>query len=327
MPLVLMNSFSTHEDTMAALAARHPELEARGLLRAFVQNRFPRIEVTPGGCQPLSLPDPDDNWNPPGHGDLYPSILVSGILDDLLDQGIEVAFVSNSDNLGAVMDPRVAAHMLERGEDLPFLMEVRKRGKMDRKGGHLAVRVADDQLVLREIAQCPGHQVDAFQDIRRYGYFNTNNLWVNLRALKRALEEAGGGFLPLPMICNGKDVQGHDVVQLETAMGAAVEMFPGAAALVVPRSRYAPVKTTDHLLVVRSDAYELDRGSYQLVLTGGRAEPPVVTLNPKLYKTVAQLERAFPEGIPSLRECTSLTIESEAVFPAATRFAGDVVIR
>jgi UTP--glucose-1-phosphate uridylyltransferase len=326
LPLVLMNSYSTHQDTMDKLAERHPELAERRLIRAFVQNRFPRIEPTPDGFQPLSLPQADDNWNPPGHGDLYPSILVTGILDDLLDQGVEVAFVSNSDNLGAVMDPRIAAHMLDRGEELPFLMEVRERGKMDRKGGHLAVRVADDQLVLREVAQCPKHQLDFFQDIQRYGYFNTNNLWVNLRALKRALNEAGDGFLPLPMIRNRKTIKGHEVVQLETAMGAAVEMFPGAAALVVPRSRYAPVKTTNHLLVVRSDAYELDSANYQLVLTGGRTEPPVVTLNPEFYKTVAQLEHAFPEGIPSLRRCTSLTIKKPVVVPVDTEWVGDVVI-
>jgi UTP--glucose-1-phosphate uridylyltransferase len=326
-PLVLMNSFSTHEDTMQALAERHPELQARGLLHAFVQNRFPRIEMTGDTARPLSLADEAANWNPPGHGDLYPSILISGILDALLEQGVEVAFVSNSDNLGAVMDWRIAGHMLAEGDGLPFLMEVRERGEMDRKGGHLALRSADDQLVLREVAQCPEHQMDAFQDIRRYGYFNTNNLWVNLRSLKAAMDEAGEGFLPLPMIRNRKSVAGHDVVQLETAMGAAVEMFHGAAALVVPRSRYAPVKTTNHLLVVRSDAYELEAESQQLVLTGGRIEPPTVTLNPDHYKTVPQLDRAFPDGIPSLRECTSLTIESDTIVPADAKLVGDVVLR
>ena len=325
-PLVLMNSFSTHDDTMAMLAERYPELAERGLVQAFVQNRFPRIEVMGDTVQPLSLPDEEANWNPPGHGDLYPSVLITGILDDLLARGIEVAFVSNSDNLGAVMDPRIAAHMLAQGETLPFLMEVRSRTEMDRKGGHLAVRRADDQLVLRELAQCPENELDAFQDIQRYGYFNTNNLWVNLRSLKAALAAAGDGFLPLPMIRNRKQVAGHDVVQLETAMGAAVEMFPGAAALVVPRSRYAPVKTVNHLLVIRSDAYELDPVSRQLVLTGGRTEPPTITLDGTLFKTVPQLERTFPQGIPSLARCTSLTIKRDAVIPVATRWDGTVVI-
>jgi len=327
LPLVLMNSFSTHDDTMGTLADRHPELAERGLVRAFLQNRFPKIEVVGDRVRPLSLDDDKLNWNPPGHGDLYPSILISGVLDELLAQGVEVAFVSNSDNLGAVMDRRIAGHMLNQGEGLPFLMEVRSRTQMDRKGGHLAMRRADNQLVLREVAQCPKGEEEFFQDISRHGFFNTNNLWVNLRALKAALDEAGEGFLPLPMITNRKTVQEHAVVQLETAMGAAVEMFPQAAALVVPRSRYAPVKTTNHLLVVRSDAYELDAATGQLVLTGGRQEPPVVALDRDLYKTVPQLERAFPGGIPSLTDCTSLTIEAETVVPVDTPLVGDVVIR
>lgn len=326
LPLVLMNSFSTHADTMALLNGRYSELAEKGLVQAFVQNRFPRIEVVGDTVRPLALPDEEANWNPPGHGDLYPSMLVTGILDKLLDQGIEVAFVSNSDNLGAVLDPRIAAHMLANGEALPFLMEVRSRTEMDRKGGHLAVRRADNQLVLREVAQCPASEQDAFQDIRRYGYFNTNNLWVNLRCLKTALAEAGLGFLPLPMIRNCKTIEGHEVVQLETAMGAAVELFRGAAALVVPRDRYAPVKTVNHLLVIRSDAYELDPVSCQLVLTGGRTEPPTVMLDSKLYKTVPQLEQAFPQGIPSLARCRSLTIKRAVVLPPDTPFEGDVVI-
>lgn len=325
-PLVLMNSYSTHADSMALLDARYPELAERGLVRAFVQNRFPRIELAEGGVRPLSLPDESANWNPPGHGDLYPSIRITGILDELLDRGIELAFVSNSDNLGAVMDTRIAAHMLARGESLPFLMEVRERSEMDRKGGHLAMRRADGQLVLREVAQCPGDELDFFQDIRRYGYFNTNNLWVNLRSLRRALAATEGGFLPLPMIRNRKTVAGREVVQLETAMGAAVEMFAGAAALVVPRRRYAPVKTVNHLLTVRSDAYTLDPESRQLLLTGGRENPPSVILDEELYRTVPQLEQAFPEGIPSLAACTSLTIRRQGVFPADTHFAGDVVL-
>ena len=325
-PLVLMNSYNTHEDSMALLAGRYPELAGRGLLRAFVQNRFPRIELADGGVRPLSLAEDEANWNPPGHGDLYPSVLITGILDELLERGIEVAFVSNSDNLGAVMDDRIAAHMLARGEELPFLMEVRVRGEMDRKGGHLARRRTDRQLVLREVAQCPAAEMDCFQDIQRYRYFNTNNLWVNLRSLKRALAATADGFLPLPMIRNAKTVDGRKVVQLETAMGAAIELFPGAAALVVPRSRYAPVKTVNHLLAIRSDAYALDPASRQLVLTGGRTDPPVITLDPELYRTVPQLDVAFPRGIPSLAKCTSLTIRRQAVFPPDARFEGQVVI-
>ena len=325
-PLVLMNSFSTHADTMAMLAERYPDLERRGLLHAFVQNRFPRIELAGDALRPLALADESQNWAPPGHGDLYPAILASGVLDELLAQGIEVAFVSNSDNLGAVLDRRIAAHMLAGGEDLPFLMEARVRTQMDRKGGHLAVRRADDRLILREKAQCPKEEEGCFQDIARYGFFNTNNLWVNLRAMRKALAAAADGFLHLPMIANRKTVDGREVVQLETAMGAAVEMFPKAAVLVVPRSRYAPVKTVNHLLVVRSDVYEVDAATGQLVLVDGREEPPVVTLDADAYKTVPQLESAFPEGIPSLKRCASLKISAATVVPVDMPLIGDVTL-
>ena len=43
-------------------------------------------------------------------------------------------------------------------------------------------------------------------------------------------------------------------------MGSAIGVIDGARALLVPRTRFAPVKSTDDLLLVRSDAYELARG-------------------------------------------------------------------
>ncbi len=115
--------------------------------------------------------------------------------------------------------------------------------------------------MLREIAQTPDDDVDSFQDVSRHRFFNTNTLWVNLRALGALMDERDG-VLGLPMIVNRKTVDPGDagspaVIQLETAMGAAIDVFDGAAAVRVPRARFAPVKTTDDLLVVRSDAYVL----------------------------------------------------------------------
>jgi UTP--glucose-1-phosphate uridylyltransferase len=85
------------------------------------------------------------------------------------------------------------------------------------------------------------------------------------------------------------------------------------------------VKTVNHLRAVRSDAYALDPASRQLVLTGGRTEPPVITLDSELYRTVPQLEAAFPQGIPSLARCTSLTIRRQEVFSADAVFEGEAV--
>ena len=251
-----MNSFYTREDTLAALEA-HPELDS-DVPADFVQNKEPKIRVD--DLTPVEWPDdPALEWCPPGHGDIYTALLTSGTLEQLLDTGYEYAFLSNSDNLGAVLDPRILSWFA--AEELPFVMEVARKTDADRKGGHPARLKETGQLVLRETAQTPEDDMERFPDIDRWTYFNTNNLWVNLRALAAVLDE-NDGVLGLPMIVNRKTVDPCDkstpeVFQLETAMGAAVGVFEGARVLSVPRPRFAPVKTTDDLLVLRSDAYVL----------------------------------------------------------------------
>jgi UTP--glucose-1-phosphate uridylyltransferase len=244
------------------------------------------------------------------------------MLGALLEQGYRYAFVANVDNLGAVLDPRILGWMAREG--FPFLMEVADRTAADRKGGHLARRVSDGGLVLREIAQTPDADVDAFQDISRHRYFNTNNLWLDLRALDERLR-AGGGVLALPMIVNRKTVDPRDgdstpVVQLETAMGAAIGVFEGAQALRVPRRRFAPVKTTNDLLGLRSDAYVVD-DAWEVTLAPSRSQPPVVDLDPAWFKRVGDFEARFAAGAPSLVECSSLDVVGDVAFGA------DVVVR
>src|SRR3989440_2317652 len=254
-PLVLMNSFHTREDSLAALG-RYPDL-AGDVPLDFVQNKEPKIRVD--DLMPVEWPaDPELEWSPPGHGDIYTALVTSGMLETLLEHGYEYALLSNSDNLRAGVDPRILAWFA--AERIPFLMEVAQRTEADRKGGHLARR-RDGQLLLRETAQTPEEDLEAFTDTARHRYFNTNNLWVNLGALAEALE-ARGNVLGLPMIVNRKTVDPTDpsspaVYQLETAMGAAIEVFEGAQALLVPRARFVPVKTTNDLLVLRSNCYVL----------------------------------------------------------------------
>jgi UTP--glucose-1-phosphate uridylyltransferase len=318
-PLVLMNSFYTHEDSLEALAA-HPELES-SVPADFVQHKEPKLLVD--GLRPASWPqDPALEWCPPGHGDLYTALLTSGMLDALLDGGFRYAFLSNSDNLAAVLEPRVLAWIAR--EEIPFVMEVTDRTEADRKGGHIALR-REGGYVLRETAQTPDEDLDALQDISRHRYVNTNNLWLDLKALKALLAEREG-VLGLPLIVNRKTVDPADkaspeVFQLETAMGAAVGVFDGARPLRVPRRRFSPVKTTEDLLALRSDAYVLTEDA-RVELDGRRdGRPPVVDLDDAHYKRLADFDARFPAGAPSLVDCDRLSVEGDVVF------GHDVVVR
>lgn len=305
--LMFMNSYATHEDTMRYLA-KYPDLGKQDLPTAFVQNKFPRIRQE--DLAPFDSKDKDQCWNPPGHGDIYTALSASGILEKLIARGYRYAFVSNSDNLGAAVDPAIAAYMEKH--DIPFLMEVCERTQMDSKGGHLA-QDAEGQLLLREIAQCSEEDLAEFQDIQKYKYFNTNNLWIDLKALEWHLITHDGLML-LPLIVNPKKVEGVPVYQLETAMGAAISSFKGARALVVPRDRFAPVKKTNDLLAIWSDLYELN-DQYQLQLRRGINRVPFIDLDPAFYASLDQMQKRF-EDVPSLAGCKELKIEGDVSFGA-----------
>ncbi len=316
-PLIFMNSYNTQADTLELLA-NYKELKISNLPLDFLQNMFPRIKRD--DFTALNLEDDNSNWNPPGHGDIYGALNSSGILDQLIDKGIKYAFISNSDNLGAIVDQKILSYMASN--DVPFIMEVCKRTEMDKKGGHLA-QTKEGNLILREVAQCPEDEIEEFQDIRKFSYFNTNNLWVNLEALKQTLE-LNNNVLELPLIINPKVVEETPVYQIETAMGAAINVFEGAKALVVPRSRFAPVKKTNDLLLIWSDLYKLN-SSYQIVLTEGVEKIPVIDLDPDYYKTVQQLTNHFKD-VPSLIQCTSLQVKGNVFFGKNVLMRGDVVI-
>jgi UTP--glucose-1-phosphate uridylyltransferase len=313
LPLVLMNSDVTREATREVLA-RHTELDV-GLPLDFEQSMVPKLDA--GSREPVSWPPaPALEWCPPGHGDIYGALRRSGLLQALLERGFRYAMFSNSDNLGANVEPRIAAH-LER-ERIPFLMEVVEGTEADRKGGHVARRRADGQLILREIAQTPPDDQESFRDFRRWRYYNTNNLWVNLEALSELLE-ARSGVLGLPLIVNHKTVDPRapdstPVLQLESAMGAAIGSFRGAQLLVVPRSRFVPVKTTNDLLVMRSDLYSVTDDMQVRPVAERAGQLPFVDLDSRFYKLVDQFEQRFPAGAPSLREAERLVVRGDVTF-------------
>jgi UTP--glucose-1-phosphate uridylyltransferase len=318
LPLLLMNSEATDALTRQALAET-PELDAA----SFLQSMVPKLDAKT--LAPVSWPDnPALEWAPPGHGDVYAALRRSGVLTALLEQGFELAMISNCDNLGSTVDPRIARYVSD--ERVPFLMEAVIGTAAERKGGHIARRRADDRLVLRETAQTPPEDEESFRDYRRWRYYNTNNLWVDLRALADELERRDGVF-ELPLIVNRKTVDPRDsgspaVLQLESAMGAAIGSFPGARVLCVPRTRFAPVKTTDDLLVLRSDVYTL---SSELTVVRHRQDgPPFVELDPRYYKLLDFFEERFPEGAPSLREAERLVVHGDVTFRGGVVVQGAV---
>jgi len=157
-PLVLMNSFKTDEDSKNFLS-RYPNLDS-DIPLSFLQHKFPKVlkENLSPGVWPI---DPDCEWNPPGHGDIYSALITSGILNELISKGYTYAFLSNSDNLGGIMDETILGYFASH--NFPFMIEVAEKTDADIKGGHLA-RLKNGGFILREIAQCPKEEIAEFQD-------------------------------------------------------------------------------------------------------------------------------------------------------------------
>lgn len=321
LPLVLMNSFHTRDDAMAAL---DKALQVDDLPLDFLQSQEPKLRAD--DLTPVSWPDdPSLEWCPPGHGDLYPSLRSSGVLDQLIDAGLRYAFVSNGDNLGATPDADLAAWFVASGA--PMAMEVCRRTVNDKKGGHLAVRRSDGHLVLRESAQTSDEDMAHFTDENRHMFFNTNNLWFDLVKLRDTLNDKQG-VLGLPLIRNAKTVDPKDssstpVIQIESAMGSAIEVFDGAQAIEVPRRRFAPVKTTNELAILRSDLYEL--GEDGMLEPVGDSQPEV-SFDKDFYKKMADFEQRVPFPL-GLRRATSLRVEGDVTFGRDVQVVGDVHLR
>jgi UTP--glucose-1-phosphate uridylyltransferase len=321
LPLIFMNSFRTSADTMAALA-RYTDLPVEGLPLEFLQNKEPKLLVK--DLSPANWPkDPDLEWCPPGHGDLYTALRGTGLLERLIEAGYQRVFVSNSDNLGAVPEARVAGWFATSGA--PFAIEAVRRTPSDRKGGHFARRKIDGRIVLRETAQTPEQDRQALADLDRHKYSSTNNLWFDLAAMKQALD-VRQGILGLPLIRNVKPLDPSDpstpeVIQIETAMGAAIEVFEGSRLIEVGRERFVPVKTTDDLLVLRSDVYDLGQG---FVLDQAAAELPYVDLDDDYYKLVGEFDKRFPDGAPSMKKASSLRVAGDWTFGHGVQVVGDV---
>jgi len=320
--LSMMNSFSTHEDSLSALSRLNPP----DFPLIFNQHRFPKI--LRDGFAPATWPQKLSlEWNPPGHGDIYTALISSGTLQKLLDDGIIYAFIANSDNLCATMDESLLGYFSENR--FPFMMEVSERKPVDFKGGHLA-KHKNGKFILRETAQCPANELDTSRDIARYRFFNTNNIWINLHSLRDLFEQKG--IFHLPMILNPKTLDPRDessppVFQVETAMGTAISLFEGSTVVKVPRSRFFPVKKCNELLALRSDCFVLSEEKHLTSNPDRKFETIRINLDPKYYGKIDLFDERFANGAPSLVACESLTIEGDVYFERNVTIKGVVEIK
>jgi len=314
-PFILMNSFNTDEDT-ARIIQKYQNHNINIL--TFNQSRYPRVDKESLLPCPSSATDDKVHWYPPGHGDIFDALQNSGLLDKLIAAGKEVCFFSNVDNLGATVDLNIMQTMIENQAE--YVMEVTNKTKADVKGG--TIIDYDGKVRLLEVAQVPKDHIEDFTSVRKFSIFNTNNLWVNLKAVKRVMD---ADELNLEIIVNNKVTdKGQAVIQLETACGAAIKHFNNAFGINVPRNRFLPVKQSSDLLLIKSKLYNLEHGVLTMDNSRGFSNTPVVKLGPK-FKKVSDFEARIP-SIPDIRELDHLTVSGDVKFGKGVRLSGTVII-
>jgi len=317
-PLVLMNSFNTDEDTQKLL---RKYTNVRVEVYAFCQSRYPRInrETYMPIANDLNTDDLEC-WYPPGHGNFYDAFYNSGLATKFIEAGKKYIFLSNIDNLGATVDLTILNFMHTDPKRPEFVMEVTDKTRADVKGGTLVEY--ENRLMLLEIAQVPKEFVDEFKSVSKFRIFNTNNIWASLEAIKRVVEKKE---IEAEVIVNPKHLdRGVDVIQLETAAGAAIKSFKGACGINVPRSRFLPVKKTSDLLLLMSNLYDIENGN--LTLSSLRSFPttPLVKLGSSFDKVNDFLKRF--QGIPDLLELDHLTVSGDVWFGRDVALKGTVII-
>jgi UTP--glucose-1-phosphate uridylyltransferase len=255
-PLVLMNSFNTHEETGHVVRRYESMID----ILSFEQSQHPRF--SPTDHMPVMSEvseetlDAKNLWYPPGHGDVFEALCNSGTLAKLEQRGIEYIFISNVDNLGATVDFRILNKMIESGSE--FVMELTAKTEADvkvttriviscfeylnksTKGGTLVEY--EGKVRLLELAQVPKDFMHEFTSLEKFKgnifcvclcflffvflflVFNTNNIWVKLASIKRLVAERA--LSQMELIENTKKLpDGRAVIQLERAMGSAIRFF------------------------------------------------------------------------------------------------------
>lgn len=320
-PLVLMNSFNTDKDT-EQIIRKYKGLQVE--IYTFNQSCFPRVskETLLPIAQNCDIEGNIEAWYPPGHGDFYDSFKNSGLLQKFIDSGRDYCFISNIDNLGATVDLNILNMLLGPEINSPeFVMEVTNKTKADVKGGTLIQY--ENKLRLLEIAQVPKEHLEEFKSVKKFKFFNTNNLWIKLNAIEKVLNE---GSMNLEIIVNNKTLDNNlNIIQLETAVGAAMKSFNGGLGINVPRSRFLPVKKTSDLLLVMSNLYHMRNGSLSMSPLRMFPTTPLVKLGDKDFAKVKSFLSRFAT-IPDILELDHLTVSGDVTFGRNVSLKGTVII-
>jgi UTP--glucose-1-phosphate uridylyltransferase len=316
-PLVLMNSFATHDETLAAL--RGIDVPSTVKISHFVQRRFPRLNPSTLRPVPTSPLSPAETWYPPGHGDVFEMIVRSGVAEQLIAQGQTYAFVSNIDNPGADLDPVIAKEMMRSGARL--ILEYTARTPNDRSGGVLVRR--DNLPACLELSQVPDSVLPRFGSLE-YSSFNTNNMWMHLPTI---VELVRNRTLRLrPSVVMREMANGSEVLQLENAISSVQDSFPSPIlSLAVPRKRWRVIKTTADLLMVRApDLLKLHKG--RLVLGEERRIPGLPSIKwGSHFRNVKDMEQRIPSP-PDIVELVHLSVEGDVRFGKGIKLAGTVIL-
>jgi len=319
-PLIFMNSFYTTKH-MDAYVKEHEEEHRDVNIMMFEQNSFPRL-IKSTQLPVISLDNIDeiynnsDLWYPPGHGDLCRSIYDTGLLDKLIGLGYEYIFVSNIDNLGATLDFNILNELIKNNTE--FALELTNKTLLDVKGGTLINY--HDKFTMFEVAQCEPSKLSEFVSIDKFKYFNTNNVWIQLNAVKNLVQS---DFLnSIDIIVNNKKFKdGRECIQLEYSIGALIKYFTKVDKFVVSRSRFIPVKTNSDLLLIKSNIYDLDE-NHCIVQKNNKV--PIIKLD-SCYNNMYCFEECF-QNIPNIDDLDELIVYSDVRFGHNVKLCGKVIL-
>ncbi|CAI4064416.1 hypothetical protein SUVZ_08G0350 [Saccharomyces uvarum] len=314
-PLIFMTSLETEPQISNFLKESYTCSKVEW--KTIVHSSFPAIDkdtLLPAVFQ-INVCE-EDLWYPCGSGNLIDTLYFSGELDNLIVQGKEVLFVSDLDNLGAIVDLNILSYMITN--EIDYLVEVVERTANDSNTGVLAtyeskLRLVDYKCLSRESA-------------RKCKTVNTNNIWINLRKLKNLIESDS---LNLPICSSETKMIIHnsplmEILHLQTNLGDCIDFFSNSQIIKVPRNRFLPLATCEDLFLLNSNLYDLDTsGSLNLYPLRFELLPSI-----KLGDEFANYE-TFKIGIPdipNILELDHLTVMGNVFFGYKIILRGTVVI-